>query len=243
MNIIKEYFRLLRIYYIRFLCLYRECNNTLFTHNALIIAPHPDDEVIGCAGLIQKEIKAKKRVDIVILSGGEASHNSCCDIPQPELKDRRRELTLYAAKILGLNESSIHFLNYPDGNINYSHPESDRLKALIERINPQSIFIPHKGEGWNDHIQVRNIIDKILSDKTKVTIYEYCVWFWYYNYWDIDWKNAFILKMSKEEHQKKNIAINSYIKPLAPCGRPYSGVLPKVFIKANKWKHELYFKI
>ena len=40
----------------------------------LIIAPHPDDEVIGCAGLIQRSLNKGNDVYVIILTGGEASH-------------------------------------------------------------------------------------------------------------------------------------------------------------------------
>ncbi|WP_240051127.1 PIG-L deacetylase family protein, partial [Bacteroides salyersiae] len=43
----------------------------------LIIAPHPDDEVIGCAGLIQRSLNKGNNVYVIILTGGEASHNGC----------------------------------------------------------------------------------------------------------------------------------------------------------------------
>ena len=39
--------------------------------DALVIAPHPDDEVIGCAGVIQRTLAAKKRVTVVILTNGD----------------------------------------------------------------------------------------------------------------------------------------------------------------------------
>ena len=78
---------------------------------------------------------------------------------------------------------------------------------------------------------------------TDIRLYEYCVWFWYYNTWKIDWKNAQLLNMTKEEHLKKKKAIDKYIYPKAPCGKPWSGTLPKIFIHANRWNKELYFKI
>ena len=34
-----------------------------------------------------------------------------------------------------------------------------------------------------------------------------------------------------------------YILPQAPCGMPWSGVLPEMFVKANRWNKELYFEV
>lgn len=55
----------------------------------LIIAPHPDDEVLGCSGLIQRSLKEEKPVDVVILSGGGKSHSGCCSIDEKELIESR----------------------------------------------------------------------------------------------------------------------------------------------------------
>lgn len=75
-----------------------------------------------------------------------------------------------------------------------------------------------------------------------VIVYEYCVWFWYYNVWHLDWKNAAVLPMTKGMHVLKCRCVDSYVTPLAPCGKPWSGVLPKLLLKAAKWKRELYFR-
>lgn len=209
----------------------------------IIIAPHPDDEIIGCAGLMQRALKEGKQVDVVILSGGEKSHSGCCHIDEKTLVEARRNLSRQAAQVVGLPLEQLHFLNYPDGGITYNHAETNRLKKLITEIKPTALFIPHKGEGWSDHVEAGRIIKKLTGDCTDIQLYEYCVWFWYYNVWDIDWKNARLVKMSKKEYQCKLKAMDTYITPLAPCGKPWSGVLPEVFVKANRWNKELYFKV
>lgn len=240
---IKQLGRILRIGYI-----HQKCQRIDFfviskIHKALIIAPHPDDEVLGCSGLIQHMIENRKQVHVIILSGGGKSHQSCCRVNESTLIDSRRNLSRKAAEKLGLPLSQLYFLDYPDGNISFNKSETLRLQTLIDKISPDAIFIPHKGEGWSDHIEAGNIVREIIRTKsTPIQLYEYCVWFWYYNVWNIDWKNAFLLKMNQKEHQLKLKAIDTYTKPLAPCGKPWSGVLPKLVVKANQWNCELYFK-
>lgn len=209
----------------------------------ILVAPHPDDEIIGCAGLMQCALKSGKQVDVVILSGGEKSHSGCCHIDEKTLVEARRELSCRATQVVGFPLEHLHFLNYPDGGITYNHAETKRLKQLIAEIKPDAIFIPHQGEGWSDHVEAGRIIKKLTEKCTGIQLYEYCVWFWYYNVWNIDWKNACLVKMSKKEHQCKLKAMDAYIAPLAPCGKPWSGVLPKVFVKANQWNKELYFRV
>lgn len=240
---IKELGRILRIGYIHQKCQRRDSFVISKIHKAIVIAPHPDDEALGCSGLIQRMIENGKQMHVVILSGGGKSHQGCCHIDESTLIESRRNLSRKAAAILELPLDQLHLLDYPDGNISFNNPETQSLQTLIEEISPDVIFVPHKGEGWSDHIEAGNIVREIIRIKsTPIQLYEYCVWFWYYNTWNVDWKNAFVLKMNQREHRIKLKAINAYIKPLAPCGKPWSGVLPRIFVKANQWNCELYFK-
>lgn len=238
---LKDYIRIIRAVILHILTTLPPPIN--LTKHILLIAPHPDDEIIGCAGLIQQALREGKKIDVMILSGGEKSHSGCCHLDASALIEARRNLSHKAAQIVGLSQEHLHFLNYPDGYITFEHPETKQLQSFITNLKPDAIFIPHKGESWSDHIEAGRIIQKITQDIPNVQLYEYCVWFWFYNVWNIDWKNARILKMSKSEHQCKLKAMDAYITPLAPCGNPWSGVLPKVFIKANQWNKELYFKV
>jgi LmbE family N-acetylglucosaminyl deacetylase len=89
----------------------------------LILAPHPDDEVIGCAGLIQKASKAGSKVKVVYFTDGE--HNQLSFLfyekrvvfKQKDFihiaKERKKE-ALSVVEFLGLKKKDIFFLGYPD---------------------------------------------------------------------------------------------------------------------------------
>lgn len=89
----------------------------------LILAPHPDDEAIACAGVIQKALKAGAQVRVVFLTNGD--HNEFAfivyekrlTIRQGEfihLGKVRRQESIKAMKFLGLPEKELIFLGYPD---------------------------------------------------------------------------------------------------------------------------------
>ncbi|MDP2927575.1 MAG: PIG-L family deacetylase, partial [Candidatus Omnitrophota bacterium] len=89
----------------------------------LILAPHPDDESIACAGIIQKALKAGAQVKVVYLTNGD--HNGFAfivyekriTIRQGEfiyLGKLRQKETIKAMKFLGLSEKDLVFLGYPD---------------------------------------------------------------------------------------------------------------------------------
>lgn len=211
--------------------------------SVLIIAPHPDDEVFGCAGLIKQCLNNGQSVNVAILTGGSKSHGNCCALDENTIIENRRNLSRKAAEILGLPSKNLFFFNYIDGGVVFGDSETNKLRVLINELQPDSIFIPHKGDGWSDHVNTGRIVKSLVAGNKSVSLYEYCVWFWYYNSWAIDWANAWLLKMTSKEHKLKLRAIDTYITPLAPCGNPWSGVLPRIFVKANRWNKELYFKV
>lgn len=207
----------------------------------VVVAPHPDDEVMGCGGLIQHLLIQGEDVHVVLLTGGESSHVGCCDVDPVMLKNVRRDLALSIGQHLGLRVENIHFLDYPDGGIVKSHRQTHELCTLIGSLDPKVVFVPHAAEGWPDHVNVARIVMSMVDE--HVSIYEYCVWFWYYNVWAFRWSDARLLRLSKEECHKKRIAVDRYTTGLAPCGKPWSGVLPDVLLSGAKWNKELFFKI
>lgn len=208
----------------------------------LILAPHPDDEIFGCGGLIARLVQESYRVEVVICSGGGGSHRGCCDINENTLVCERRKLTLEAVDECGLGSECVHFLDFKDGFISETDDDNiSRLKDIIATVKPQSILVPHHGEGWSDHLAVHRI--GLGLAPRDCAVYEYCVWMWYYRQHDLDWQNAFCLRLTCDEYAQKLAAIDRYITPCAPCGNPYSGVLPHSFIRINSTSTELFFRI
>ena len=89
----------------------------------LILAPHPDDETIGAAGVIQEAVKAGARVKVVLLTNGENNELAFIVYKKRPILGRsgllrmgelRRQESLAAMKFLGLKESDVISLGYPD---------------------------------------------------------------------------------------------------------------------------------
>lgn len=240
MKQIKDIIRCMRVYIVRSL-MFRKGDFPL-EEGTLILAPHPDDEIIGCGGLIIRLVEQGYMPTVIILSGGGKSHEGCCTMDEETLISERRWLTLRAADIVGLPYEHIYFLNFKDGSISEDDKANmEKLREIVSKINPRMILVPHSGEGWSDHLATRRIGLALVNSETEV--WEYCVWMWYYNVWTISYHIARLLRMDRHEHRRKLAAIDAYTKALAPCGKPWSGVLPRVFLWANKWKKELYFRV
>ena len=223
----------------------KKTNNICFD-KIVIIAPHPDDEVFGCGGLIHSLAKNGKQVDIIILSKGEAVHQHCCPEDEKYIVSERKKLTDRSNKHLGLSTSHIYRMNFPDGNfasVKNDKRQSIELEKLIYDLNPNTVFTPHPFENSPDHVATTEIVVSILK-KLNIRFFYYCVWTWYhmplYKIFKLNYKKSFLFRINNLE--AKNEAINIYTKNSAKCGISFSGDLPKPFIYAFRWKYELFFK-
>lgn len=237
---LKDLFRGLHIEFLRMRCAFRPAFRP--EKRTVIIAPHPDDEVIGCGGLITRMVAEGNAPHVIILTGGEGSLGKDCDVNPEKIVNARRGLTRKAIAELGLPIENIHEFNLGDGRIGDSPEQQlEEIRECLASLNPDTLLLPHWGEGWRDHVVVKSLFTDNLPGGCEV--WEYCVWMWYYNVWrGLDWRNAAVVRLTPGEQSKKNRAIDAYITPLSPCGRPWSGDLPSLFIKAHRGPIELYFK-
>src|SRR6185503_17175277 len=115
--------------------------------NVLIIAPHPDDETIGCGGALCLHRQRGERAVVVCLTSGELG-----------LKHLRREKAwavrekeaMAAAKILGV--AAVHFLRQPDWMLGDHVQATVRaLRPVLLAERPQLIYVPHEAEWHPDH--------------------------------------------------------------------------------------------
>ena len=107
-----------------------------FGKSICIVAPHPDDEVLGLAGTISRMSISGIEVHLLIVSGHLPPLYSIDTFNKTKM-----ECNL-AAKILGI--SSVEFLEIPATNINQL-PVADlnkKIKNFLDKINPETVFIP-----------------------------------------------------------------------------------------------------
>jgi len=92
----------------------------------LVVAPHPDDETLGCGGLMQEAAARGADVQVALVTNGDASELSVVfgerELPwSPQafitLGRRRQDEALRAASSLGVPPSHVHFLGYPNNGL------------------------------------------------------------------------------------------------------------------------------
>ena len=132
----------------------------------LIVSPHPDDEAIGCGGLI---LTYGDQVEVLLVTDGRTAHGE-------NLTDEQCAAKRYIEFKQMLGKTSVRrhfFMNIADGNA----ISCDKKLDNIDITKYTKIFIPNRTEEHVDHRAVNECVRRLLRKKhCKVAIYEYEVW-------------------------------------------------------------------
>ena len=115
--------------------------------NVLVIAPHPDDEAIGCGGSVRKHALQGDRVVAVFLSSGELGLKH---LDREKAWAIREAEARKSATILGMSETL--FLRSPDWELEAVAAQvANGLGPILDREQPGIVYLPHPGEWHPDH--------------------------------------------------------------------------------------------
>lgn len=111
----------------------------------LVIAPHPDDEIIGVGGTIIKNIKEKNDVFICIVTKGTMPL-----FDEMQVKKVRNECEI-CHKMIGIKKT--FYLDLPAAMLEQVHRYeiNDKILNIIKDVKPDEVFIPHIGDMQKDH--------------------------------------------------------------------------------------------
>ncbi len=139
-----------------------------------VLAPHPDDDVIGCGGTLYKHRLAGDHITVIYLTDG-ACGDDYSGPPSLTLAAQRRREATAAAGLLGIEE--LKFLNYPDGKLPSNTATAQHLLKTLKEVKAQAIFLPFLLDEHPDHIATNRLFAKISPELApKATVYAYEVW-------------------------------------------------------------------
>jgi LmbE family N-acetylglucosaminyl deacetylase len=148
----------------------------------LVVAPHPDDESLGAAGLIALMQRAGEDIQVVVVSDGGASHPNSRRFTRAGLAEQRGSEARRALELLGVSASRLVFWNITDGGVPHEgQPGFDELVAravamLIEQ-KPGTLVLPWRADPHIDHIASSSIWRTALAQwGGKVRLLEYPIW-------------------------------------------------------------------
>jgi LmbE family N-acetylglucosaminyl deacetylase len=152
--------------------------------SVLVIAPHPDDETLGCAGAIKLLRSLGKTVQILVMSDGTQSHPNSRKYPALALKYLREEETRCAMAVLGVENSNITFLQLRDGSVPSANSAgfnaaTFQVQNHIGVIDPKTIFAPWRCDPHPDHRATWQILQAALQKISLLPrVIEYPIWDW-----------------------------------------------------------------
>lgn len=135
----------------------------------LVLAPHPDDESIGCGGTLKQLAKRGAVIDVVFMTDGAAPGDRA-------VAAQRQAEARAAARVLGLHD--MHFLGGQDGGLRGQPELCAPLERSIERHDYQVLFCPWPHDAHADHQATFALLRDAMggSRHAAMAIWLYEVW-------------------------------------------------------------------
>jgi LmbE family N-acetylglucosaminyl deacetylase/glycosyltransferase involved in cell wall biosynthesis len=122
----------------------------------LVLAPHPDDEVIGCGGLVTLHLREGRKVHVVVATDGAQAG----DASQREAESR--------AALASLGDATIEFLRFPDRELAAARDLDERLAATLREWKPDLIAVPSPLEIHPDHVALSRAFCDLIARDTSL---------------------------------------------------------------------------
>lgn len=155
----------------------RDVTTECSRQSSVVIAPHPDDEVLGCGAAILAKTAAATPVRIVFVTDGTASRHPARLSPTAIGRLRRLEATA-AAAALGVSAEDVTFLGMPDGALRgVTGDLITELRSLLRQWRPDTVLVTSDLDAHDDHHATCVAATRAASD-VGVPLWEYPIWFW-----------------------------------------------------------------
>ncbi|MGU3432946.1 PIG-L deacetylase family protein [Actinomycetes bacterium M1A6_2h] len=178
----------------------------------VVIAPHPDDEILGLGGTAAALAEAGVDVSLVSVTDGGASHPGSPTHGRADLERIRRLESISALGELGLPPP--HRLGLPDGGI--AQHEDDLEAELTEFIGDGEpgtwCAATYSGDGHPDHEATGRVAARVAA-AAGLTYVEYPIWMWHWAVPDDDsvpWNRARTVTLSPEQVSAKRRAVSRF---------------------------------
>ncbi|CAB3788973.1 PIG-L deacetylase family protein [Pararobbsia alpina] len=182
-----------------------------FDSRAVFVAPHPDDEVLGMGGLMARLAKMQRRLALVAVTDGDASHQGSSLWPVERLRTERPVETRAALQRLHASNVELTRMQIGDGQVRYAESHlTERLKAMFRSTDV--VITTWRLDGHPDHEATgRATAQACLA--TGATLIEVPVWTWH---WAspgdarVPWSRARRLSLDAGTHARKRDAVQAF---------------------------------
>lgn len=211
----------------------------LSSRDALIIAPHPDDESIGCGGSIIRHLKAGRKVKVIFLTDGDRGdfEGRFGD----DYKTLRRQSAIRAMDMLGVQD--YEFWSYGDRNLYSAEKEiEERLVHVLDIPDKPLVYAPSPYEAHPDHRASFNAVWR-LKERVEVNVAVYEVLMALYPNILVDVTAEMEKKKEAIKSYRTELSYNDYIAKVEGLNRFRTATLPanvryaEAFILLDKTGH------
>lgn len=142
-------------------------------NNILFVAPHADDEVLGCGATMAKEAAKGNNVYVLICTN---AHVGAPEIFSAELIAEIRKEARAAHKLLGV--AGTIFLEFPAPALDQypGYVMSNQIASVIRKYKIDTVYLPHKGDCHKDHEVIHScamVACRPLAGSTVKKVYSY----------------------------------------------------------------------
>jgi LmbE family N-acetylglucosaminyl deacetylase len=149
----------------------------------VIIIPHPDDEALGCGGLLALLRQAGQQVAAVLVSDGTMSHPHSQEFSPTARRELRYAELRHALAVLGVDENNVLYLGLPDSQVPSEGPAFEeataRLAEFISQQQAATVLTPWRRDPHPDHRATSQLTAAALASLPQPPRrLEYVVWAW-----------------------------------------------------------------
>lgn len=183
----------------------------------VVVAPHPDDEVLTCGGLLHMQAARGGSVLVVAVTDGEASHRGSAQWTASRLAPVRRLESTNALALLGIPFSWVTRLGLPDGAVQRQRPQL--TSALTRLLRADDLVVATwRLDGHPDHEAVGTAAAQACAT-VGCKLAEAPVWMWHWGvpqHASIPWERLCGLRLSEAAQEKKRRALAAHRTQLTP---------------------------
>lgn len=156
----------------------RDVTAATASRSALVLAPHPDDETLGCGATILRKVAHGTQVTVAVLTDGSGSHHSPTIRPDRLTALRHAEMA-EAARRLHLPGGAVRWGGFRDGELASFEDEAvGFIAGLITELQPEEVYATSAEEPHPDHAALGRAARRAVAAVAGVTLLEYPVWLW-----------------------------------------------------------------
>ncbi|WP_420226301.1 PIG-L deacetylase family protein [Pigmentiphaga litoralis] len=210
---------------------------------AVVIAPHPDDELLACGGLMRQWTDAGREVVVVAVTDGGGSHTGSRVWTPATLEAARRAERLAALHQMGLALVPVIGLQLPDGGV--TGAEAALQCALIPMLRPGDVvFATWRLDGHPDHEATGRAAAACCAE-AGLPLVELPVWMWHWAEPDdprVPWHRLARVRLDPSERAAKRRAIAAHRTQVeADPTLPGHPILPPWALARLMRDHEFVF--